>query len=992
MNSEYFSRTKYELYSTIHNWAVSNKFKYFFDKGKMTYQKLEMQFNIEYDDEHAYINIDDNPFTGELNHFQLHQNTMTAVLELLNDTLRMFVSNQAEKNDALNTIETNDESNTTKEEINERQTLIEDFHTDFDRAILSAKQLLSTSAYLMESVYFHIEISVRLANVLKQMGVKTFSDLVSHSASDYARQRNLGYKSFKELKKHVESINYEFLNRKFVSSRDNIHEDDVLDSKFDLYLKVFKATYNNQVWFHQDTIENLNISVRLKNALMQNQVTSFVKLSSLTESDFRTMRNLGRKSLQELIQFLNEQYPVDIEKYQQSEKFAPIEMPPLISIEDFEQISEQNNTYFLDDIFPSIISDMFKDSGIVIVEDLLSIDETHDYFNHKDIFYSHEIKKIVDGLKEPYEDIINKTFKDMVRSLGKRMAYMIFLKSIGKTLEYIGIEYGVTRERARQVISKANRKLSMMQGYQTIRGLLKVISKKNGFLYFEKGTEIFEKLFPLFKFVYEDIIDDDFQLIIFDNHTRTLIHDTFKELPDIIKASEIDELLIDNNLREVVIKIMKSKYINKGSYYFSKKPSQVTLYKIILEECFDTIRIHDDNDLDRFKKCFKDIFLDDSIDEVSNRAMGGTFERLSELVLVDRGTYKLLVPDLTLDLLTKIEETINATEGIAISTLFELFKDELVGLNILNRYQLHGALKKYLPHLYTNRDYIASNSKVSINKTKLLDEFVANQTESFTADDLKKHVPGVSYISLYNYTENDNKIINIYGGKYVPTHILKLSELDKSAIFDTIQDLTDRKIVITSKRIFYEILGHNFSHVLTENSIESPHFAYNFIKYYFKDFFNFKDNCISDDSIPIGHPRTRILNAFKDKNKFSINELFRYAEDNFITVYSMKSQLEAFYDEGFMRIDDQTIINKGRIRFPEHLITSIEEILSNSFVKGRLLLSSIETYDNFPKISLPWNNHLLAHLIKNYSGVYYIEDLGTTYTGIDYEVKENKDE
>lgn len=72
------------------------------------------------------------------------------------------------------------------------------------------KKLLDKEVWDLETKYT-LGTSVRLYNILNNMGIKTVKDLIELSINDFMRQRNFGNKCLKELKEV-----YEFNGIKFV--------------------------------------------------------------------------------------------------------------------------------------------------------------------------------------------------------------------------------------------------------------------------------------------------------------------------------------------------------------------------------------------------------------------------------------------------------------------------------------------------------------------------------------------------------------------------------------------------------------------------------------------------------------------------------------------------------------------------------------------------------------------------------------------------------
>ena len=54
-----------------------------------------------------------------------------------------------------------------------------------------------------------LELSVRSFNCLKRAGINTVNDLISKSAEDMMKVRNLGKKSFDEVKEKLQSLGFD---------------------------------------------------------------------------------------------------------------------------------------------------------------------------------------------------------------------------------------------------------------------------------------------------------------------------------------------------------------------------------------------------------------------------------------------------------------------------------------------------------------------------------------------------------------------------------------------------------------------------------------------------------------------------------------------------------------------------------------------------------------------------------------------------------------
>lgn len=129
-----------------------------------------------------------------------------------------------------------------------------------------------------------------------------------------------------------------------------------------------------------------------------------------------------------------------------------------------------------------------------------------------------------------------------------------------------------------------------------------------------------------------------------------------------------------------------------------------------------------------------------------------------------------------------------------------------------------------------------------------------------------------------------------------------------------------------------------------------------------------------------------LINSFKNEQIVSINDIRSRAKNHSIKVTSIKKLLDAFYDAGFIRINDSHLADKTGILSKQNIVF-LNQINKN-------IIKTLETvkktnldnfrFDTLPKISATWNKHLLAHLIKNTSTIIEVKDVGERYNTISY--------
>ena len=120
----------------------------------------------------------------------------------------------------------------------------------------------------LEMTIEELDLSVRSFNCLKRAGINTVEDLVSKSEDEMMKVRNLGRKSLEEV---------------MVEKEDDEKE------------KVLEMS-----------IDELELSVRSYNCLKRAGINTVEELTNKTPEDMMKVRNLGRKSLEEVLAKLKE--------------------------------------------------------------------------------------------------------------------------------------------------------------------------------------------------------------------------------------------------------------------------------------------------------------------------------------------------------------------------------------------------------------------------------------------------------------------------------------------------------------------------------------------------------------------------------------------------------------------------------------------------------------------------------------------------------------
>jgi len=231
--------------------------------------------------------------------------------------------------------------------------------------------------------------------------------------------------------------------------------------------------------FLNKEISKLDLSVRLKNVLLRNNITIVLDLLKLDLGDLRDMRNLGKNSMDELLEFCElNQIPIGNKEFyekikdsdlSQEEKETKNMTKEVLLNRDLEieelQIAIKENSNFLIDIKilemtlknedPYTISIKLERKISYILDIIRILDNSE--FDEVKLFFKEK-----SGDEENYEFDYKRIFQEELTNLEKECPDEYVLRNLkildfrkkGFTLAEIGEQFSISRERVRQIIYK----------------------------------------------------------------------------------------------------------------------------------------------------------------------------------------------------------------------------------------------------------------------------------------------------------------------------------------------------------------------------------------------------------------------------------------------------------------------------------------------------------------------------------------------------------
>lgn len=337
-------------------------------------------------------------------------------------------------------------------------------------------------------------LSNRIHKALIKEEIITIKDLYSYPESEFYKIRNLGKKSIDEIFSTIDNI------KKIIIDDRNIEEWSNSETKENKDVYYFIG--NDGKEYIDELIETLNLSTRAYNCLKNKKIHRLSQLLTLTENDLISMRNMGRKSANEILYCIKDIQLIPnvngknrggitsemLCQYIISSLLSSINLDVSQVYNDILSVCEEyiaignkittlsqclENNFILDKLYRinSVRGILKKYIIISLSENIYGNDinvirkSIPKYFSGLEII-EELITELIDSKEIEFfnEDnyiIKNPKFVDSARQYLTDREYTVCVERIsGKTLEEVGDSINVTRERVRQIEAKALRKFN----------------------------------------------------------------------------------------------------------------------------------------------------------------------------------------------------------------------------------------------------------------------------------------------------------------------------------------------------------------------------------------------------------------------------------------------------------------------------------------------------------------------------------------------------
>jgi hypothetical protein len=598
--------------------------------------------------------------------------------------------------------------------------------------------------------------------------------------------------------------------------------------------------------------------------------------------------------------------------------------------------------------------------------------------------------------KEKVKALVSVLSPDELRIIKERNGYF---GGQEKTLEEIGSEFGVTRERIRQMESRAIKKIK--SGYHSAKNVLvsvyNLLSQTNKNYVEQRALRDFVKddeitWFILFIFQYcSDTVFFDSKLGIIYNSAVCSEGDIVDGVIDVFgkcirkgdyaALSEYEQRIVERHY-----------HLFRDSVYILNGESGRLLSDAVVKDSFpDGFQTGSDEDYEKFCTAFRNAYGQE-VEIPSKRAVYSNVTRSLDFCQTGRGIYKRrdYCSSIDQELLDQIINYIIANQPtVFYASIFEHFKEKLVFSGIDNYFYLKGLIDPSLPKDFkTKRNYITLRSATTSYEALVIYAKTFNGT--FTLDDLRDKFEGVKdytfYNMLYNESENGLIFLSYTSFVYIDKVVITKDTIDEFKKYITGMFAALDTKVVGARKLFGRLSLTN-SDLLKRLKICDDQFSFfSLAKYLFKDSFYFRRPLIAIEQ----EACSGVYEKYVEKlDTFNIDTIRSFSSKMGLRgLYSYSDFMDEMSDS-FVQINIDTMIKKERLGLSEKTLGEIDEMLNLIFTKyDSIDTKSFSGYQMFPDVKYHWNKYLLSGILKSYfGGKYEVDNTDSVYDKTDFIIR-----
>lgn len=712
-----------------------------------------------------------------------------------------------------------------------------------------------------------------------------------------------------------------------------------------------------------------------------------VTMQDLSKTSFKSIEQIsgiGKGKFTSIVNLYNQYIEINklnLPLYNPESKPSPIEESIEIPI-NIDEISEEvlkcDIMILTCFTFPSRQFNQLNSMNFKDIEDVLN------NYNELDSKIRKTIDEILPYICQSTEGVCQLLMNNLMTVKG---ANLFINRAYGFTLQEIGEDEGITRERVRQVVKKFEYKASIIGKLLTVKLQRKSGKKLVRVSEFEKVISNKQQLYCIthslkrsesvqyIDFINSFGIDLNMGILIktLDTIEQELVHgfvNYYEELDvidEILKANKIDYIEADDCIDYFTMK----GYTLEGDYLMKKSiPYAIPVSEIIKVHYPKGFKIHDSNSLDELRQIVEKKFPRLELPK-KDRALGA---RLADyLILSDRGEYThkdnvYIEKSLLLEIMTYIKSNSNGT--FMYHEIFEEFKGKLNVLSsITNRYALHGVLKYYFKDQFLfERDILRKRDASMISISDRIESYILDAGHCVNIDEVRLNFQGITNAIIFNAVMTSNKLIQWEYNNYNHIDNLTIEDSDVYIIKDNLNIILREFDGYCSDYLLFKRCKENMRVFIEINQIENPMNLYYIAMHYFDKEYIFRRPHIviksfSENNIDMTEIVRKMLFT---SSSVKYSEFIKFGDKLGWSKATMYNVFRKFESELFRISEDEYVFIKD-VHIDEYVINGIKDkIYDEIYNIGFSSLFALMDFDSLPVFEWDWNGYLVESIITHY--------------------------
>lgn len=587
-----------------------------------------------------------------------------------------------------------------------------------------------------------------------------------------------------------------------------------------------------------------------------------------------------------------------------------------------------------------------------------------------------------------FDDIIISVDKKM--SISKRdLEYITYRVKDGLTLEKIGGIVGVTRERVRQVLSKAFFRINTALESKDLNTVLKLIFIGKSFCYIDDVYKLAGKqnavlVKTIFTSKEIDVIKfyEPLGIVYFENEKDiNKINKYIKRLPTTFKLyDKIEGILdilqrfgIDNiDIEKIEHLLVENGYRNLGEYYTKENTNFITIFEIVFRDYIKEPLYIDETGYEIVRNACKE-YLNFEF-ESSPRAIDGRLRDAENIILVEAKTYqhiknmKFSMKGVRL-IKDKLEAELQNTSIISAQAIFDKYSNEFVKQGIKNKYILYSLTAKYLDEFKIGRgntlDISLSLDTLNLTREQQLIELIKENNGIISISEILRLTSWQTF-KFEDTLSKSSEIIKI-GENITISQYLKIDEnLREKMLYLINRDLETDDFISTTK-IYNELkFDNDFHNFIEKYAIKKSEKIAPIFKFIMP---SLKGNTLFLYTKKSKYRRFDDVIVDKFRVVCDVSEVIEFMDFYGIDGMTRSKFINSMVISGnFVKISQNKFIPMDKFNIDEEVILKLKNYINKKFeYKEYVILKDLDDYnDKLPKIKYKWNPYLMETiLMKN---------------------------